>query len=221
MILPSQTSHVQMDDVFNDYASYIIGESERPAFTNINFPSALTNYVSTSNANDDEEFTRGVDDIPCDTFGPNDPPNSEPDDDEGYSDKDHNIDDHVQTTGHVQLQSTSHHSLSRVSFFDSPYEDVPIDSIGIPAADLTYDDDVGILQKGMIFTNKNQLQSAVKNYSIRHALREYAVTESTPRIWRVVCKQNAGLASIFVDHKRATMPLSPVLIEFYAGATYT
>ncbi|KAL8541858.1 hypothetical protein ACS0TY_002923 [Phlomoides rotata] len=146
-----------MNNVFNDYASYITGESERPAFTNVNFPSALNNYVPTSNANDDEEFTRGVDDIPCDAFGPNDPPNSEPDEDEGYLDEDHPFDDHVQTTGHVQLQSAAHPSLSRASFFDSPYEDVPIDSIGIPAADLTYDDDVGILQKGMVFSNKNQL----------------------------------------------------------------
>ncbi|KAL8539868.1 hypothetical protein ACS0TY_001467 [Phlomoides rotata] len=117
MLLLPQTSNVPMNDVFNDYASHITSESEMPAFTNVNFPSALTNYVPTSNANDDEEFTRGVDDIPCDTFGPNDPPNFEPDDDEGYSDEDHNVDDHVQMIGHVQLQSAPHPSLSRASFF--------------------------------------------------------------------------------------------------------
>ncbi|KAL8476008.1 hypothetical protein ACS0TY_028609 [Phlomoides rotata] len=182
MILPPQNSHLPMNDVFNQYASYITGESERPTFTNVN-------------ANNDREFTRGVDDIPCDAFGPNDPPNSEPEDDEGYlDDEDHPFEGHNSTFGDVQPQSaTVHPSLSRASFFDSPYQDVPIDSIGIPAADLTYDDDVGDLQKGMVFSNKDQLKAAVKNYSIRHALREYAVTESTPRIWRVVCKQNAGV----------------------------
>ncbi|KAL8483073.1 hypothetical protein ACS0TY_025936 [Phlomoides rotata] len=194
MILPPRTSHFPMNDVLNQYASYITGESERPAFTNVNFPSAINNYVPTSNANDDEEFKRG-DDVPCDAFGPNEAIHSEPDDDEGdLDDEDHPFDDHVQTNVPVQLQSAAAHPiLSRASFFDSPYQDLTIDSIGIPTADLTYDDNVGNLQKGMVFSNKDQLQAAVKNYSIRHALREFAVTESTPRSWRVVCKQNAGV----------------------------
>ncbi|KAL8481676.1 hypothetical protein ACS0TY_027983 [Phlomoides rotata] len=101
-----------MNDVFNDYASYITGESERPAFTNVNFPSALNNNVPTSNANDDEEFTRGVDDIPCDAFGPNEPLNSKPDDDEGYLDEDHPFDDHAQTTGHVDVFNQYNYEVS-------------------------------------------------------------------------------------------------------------
>ncbi|KAL8472710.1 hypothetical protein ACS0TY_029800 [Phlomoides rotata] len=94
-----------VNDVFNQYASYITGESERPAFTNVN-------------ANNDRESTRGVDDIPCDVFGPNDPPHSEPEDDEGYlDDEDHPFEGHVPTIGHVQPQSAAHPSLSRASFF--------------------------------------------------------------------------------------------------------
>ncbi|KAL8555648.1 hypothetical protein ACS0TY_003453 [Phlomoides rotata] len=185
-----------MNDVLNQYASYITGESERPAFTNVNFPIAINNYVPTSNANDDKEFKRG-DDVPCDAFGPNEAIHSELDDDEGHlDDEDHPFDDHVQTTVPVQRQSAAAHPiLSRASFFDSPYQDLTIDSIGIPTADLTYDDDVGNLQKGMVFSNKDQLQAAVKNYSIRHALGEFTVTESTPHSWRVVCKQNAGVVA--------------------------
>ncbi|KAL8492084.1 hypothetical protein ACS0TY_023631 [Phlomoides rotata] len=90
-----------------------------------------------------------------------------------------------------------HPNLSNVPFFASPYEDVPIDSIDIPSGSLVYDVDDGVLKKGMVFNDKQHLQSIVKDYSVRHARREYRVVESTPTKWKIICKQNPSSA---IDH---------------------
>ncbi|KAL8549411.1 hypothetical protein ACS0TY_008300 [Phlomoides rotata] len=51
--------------------------------------------------------------------------------------------------------------------------------------------------KGMVFNDKQHLQSVVKDYSVRHARHEYRVVESTPTKWKIICKQNPSSA---IDH---------------------
>ncbi|KAL8466927.1 hypothetical protein ACS0TY_035850 [Phlomoides rotata] len=49
----------------------------------------------------------------------------------------------------------------------------------------------------MLFNDKQHLQFIVKDYSIRHARREFRVVQSTPIKWKVVSKQNPSSA---IDH---------------------
>ncbi|KAL0307459.1 UNVERIFIED_CONTAM: hypothetical protein Sangu_3029400 [Sesamum angustifolium] len=47
-----------------------------------------------------------------------------------------------------------------------------------------------MLDKGMLFKTKEELMEAVKDHSIRHARREYYVTESSKTKWKVLCKHS-------------------------------
>ncbi|KAL8524779.1 hypothetical protein ACS0TY_014404 [Phlomoides rotata] len=102
-------------------------------------------------------------DLSCDHFGANAPQDSEPSSC-GSSDE-----------GSLEPRVAPHPNLSNVPFFASPYEDVPIDSIDIPSGSIVYDEDEGVLRKGMIFNDKQHFQFVVKDYSVRHARREYRV----------------------------------------------
>ncbi|KAL0340171.1 UNVERIFIED_CONTAM: hypothetical protein Sradi_4533900 [Sesamum radiatum] len=46
------------------------------------------------------------------------------------------------------------------------------------------------LDKGMLFKTKEELMEAVQDHSIRHARREYYVTESSKTKWKVLCKHS-------------------------------
>ncbi|KAK4400415.1 Pentatricopeptide repeat-containing protein, mitochondrial [Sesamum angolense] len=48
----------------------------------------------------------------------------------------------------------------------------------------------GRLDKGMLFKTKEELMEAVQDHSIRHARREYYVTESSKTKWKVLCKHS-------------------------------
>ncbi|KAL0345621.1 UNVERIFIED_CONTAM: hypothetical protein Sradi_4393400 [Sesamum radiatum] len=63
------------------------------------------------------------------------------------------------------------------------------DSIDVPTMKYAkfYNKNEGKLDVGMLFKNKVELIEAVKDHSIRHARREYYVTESSKTKWKVVC----------------------------------
>ncbi|KAL0407717.1 UNVERIFIED_CONTAM: hypothetical protein Sradi_1706100 [Sesamum radiatum] len=63
------------------------------------------------------------------------------------------------------------------------------DSIDVPTMKYAkfYNKNEGKLDVGMLFKNKVEPIEAVKDHSIRHARREYYVTESSKTKWKVVC----------------------------------
>ncbi|KAL0385778.1 UNVERIFIED_CONTAM: hypothetical protein Sradi_2972100 [Sesamum radiatum] len=90
----------------------------------------------------------------------------------------------------VQTNRTTPQSFYRsMPFFDQTFPEIPADSIDVPIMKYAkfYNKNKGKLDVGMLFKNKVELIEAVKDHSIRHARREYYVTESSKTKWKVVC----------------------------------
>ncbi|KAL0360243.1 UNVERIFIED_CONTAM: hypothetical protein Sradi_3708800 [Sesamum radiatum] len=91
----------------------------------------------------------------------------------------------------VQTNRTTPQSFYRsMPFFDQTFPEIPADSIDVPTMKYAkfYNKNEGKLDVGMLFKNKVELIEAVKDHSIRHARREYYVTESSKTKWKVsVC----------------------------------
>ncbi|KAL0408228.1 UNVERIFIED_CONTAM: hypothetical protein Sradi_1757200 [Sesamum radiatum] len=90
----------------------------------------------------------------------------------------------------VQTNRTTPQSFYRsMPFFDQIFPEIPADSIDVPTMKYAkfYNKNEGKLDVGMLFKNKVELIEAVKDHSIRHARREYYVTESSKTKWKVVC----------------------------------
>ncbi|KAL0403988.1 UNVERIFIED_CONTAM: hypothetical protein Sradi_2039600 [Sesamum radiatum] len=79
-----------------------------------------------------------------------------------------------------------------IPFFAQTFPEIPADSIDVPTLKYTkfYDSRKGKLDIGMVFKSKDHLMWAVKDYSIRHAMREYVVVESSRSVWKVICKHS-------------------------------
>ncbi|KAL2227802.1 UNVERIFIED_CONTAM: hypothetical protein Sindi_2138900, partial [Sesamum indicum] len=80
-----------------------------------------------------------------------------------------------------------------IPFFGQTFPEVPVDSIDVPNMKYAkfYDKNEGRLDVVILFKNKETLIEAVKDYSIRHARREYWVAESLKVKWKVYCKQRS------------------------------
>ncbi|KAK4411810.1 hypothetical protein Sango_0254000 [Sesamum angolense] len=79
-----------------------------------------------------------------------------------------------------------------IQFFQQTFPEIPADSVDIPNLRYAkfYNKSEGRLDKGMLFKTKEELMEAVQDHSIRHARREYYVTESSRTKWKVLCKHS-------------------------------
>ncbi|KAL0301775.1 UNVERIFIED_CONTAM: hypothetical protein Sradi_6454300 [Sesamum radiatum] len=77
-------------------------------------------------------------------------------------------------------------------FFQQTFPEIPADSVDVPNLRYAkfYNKSEGRLDKGMLFKTKEELMEAVQDHSIRHARREYYVTESSKTKWKVLCKHS-------------------------------
>ncbi|KAK4390280.1 hypothetical protein Sango_2091300 [Sesamum angolense] len=68
-----------------------------------------------------------------------------------------------------------------IPFFEQTFPEIPADSVDVPNLRYAkfYNKSEGRLDKGMLFKTKEELMEAVQDHSIRHARREYYVTESS------------------------------------------
>ncbi|KAL0299186.1 UNVERIFIED_CONTAM: hypothetical protein Sradi_6578400 [Sesamum radiatum] len=89
----------------------------------------------------------------------------------------------------VDINPTFYRSIP---FFEQTFLEIPADSVDIPNLRYAkfYNKSDGRLDKGMLFKTKEELIEAVKDHSIRHARREYYVTESSKTKWKVLCKHS-------------------------------
>ncbi|KAK4409286.1 hypothetical protein Sango_0001600 [Sesamum angolense] len=79
-----------------------------------------------------------------------------------------------------------------IPFFEQTFPEIPADSVDVPNLRYAkfYNKSEGRLDKGMLFKIKEELMEAVQDHSIRHARREYYVTESSRTKWKVLCKHS-------------------------------
>ncbi|KAL0306175.1 UNVERIFIED_CONTAM: hypothetical protein Sradi_6034800 [Sesamum radiatum] len=79
-----------------------------------------------------------------------------------------------------------------IPFFQQTFPEIPADSVDVPNLRYAkfYNKSEGRLDKGMLFKTKEELMEAVQDHSIRHARREYYVTESSKTKWKVLCKHS-------------------------------
>ncbi|KAL0342389.1 UNVERIFIED_CONTAM: hypothetical protein Scaly_1901500 [Sesamum calycinum] len=79
-----------------------------------------------------------------------------------------------------------------IPFFQQTFPEIPADSVDVPNLRYAkfYNKSEGRLDKGMLFKTKEELMEAVQDHSIRHARREYYVTESSKTKWKVLYKHN-------------------------------
>ncbi|KAK4389155.1 hypothetical protein Sango_2252500 [Sesamum angolense] len=79
-----------------------------------------------------------------------------------------------------------------ILFFEQTFLEIPADSVDVPNLRYAkfYNKSEGRLDKGMLFKTKEELMEAVQDHSIRHARREYYVTESSKTKWKVLCKHS-------------------------------
>ncbi|KAK4404248.1 hypothetical protein Sango_0793400 [Sesamum angolense] len=79
-----------------------------------------------------------------------------------------------------------------IQFFQQTFPEIPADSVDVPNLRYAkfYNKSEGRLDKGMLFKTKEELMEAVQDHSIRHARREYYVTESSRTKWKVLCKHS-------------------------------
>ncbi|KAL0340389.1 UNVERIFIED_CONTAM: hypothetical protein Sradi_4555700 [Sesamum radiatum] len=79
-----------------------------------------------------------------------------------------------------------------IPFFEQTFPEIPADSVDVPNLRYAkfYNKSDGRLDKGMLFKTKEELIEVVKDHSIRHARREYYVTESSKTKWKVLCKHS-------------------------------
>ncbi|KAL0435009.1 UNVERIFIED_CONTAM: hypothetical protein Sradi_0208800 [Sesamum radiatum] len=136
-----------------------------------------------------------------DTFGNLSDASSEPDEvdypippEDGPNDVDINImaENFAQrmssTPESVQTNRTTPQSFYRsMPFFDQTFPEIPADDVPSMKYAKFYNKNEDKLDVGMLLKNKVELIEAVKDHSIRHARREYYVTESSKTKWKVVC----------------------------------
>ncbi|KAL0376572.1 UNVERIFIED_CONTAM: hypothetical protein Scaly_0774800 [Sesamum calycinum] len=79
-----------------------------------------------------------------------------------------------------------------IPFFEQTFPEIPADSVDGPNLRYAkfYNKSECRLDKGMLFKTKEELMEAVQDHSIRHARREYYVTESSKTKWKVLCKHS-------------------------------
>ncbi|KAL0288651.1 UNVERIFIED_CONTAM: hypothetical protein Sangu_2647200 [Sesamum angustifolium] len=79
-----------------------------------------------------------------------------------------------------------------IPFFQQTFPEIPADSVDVPNLRYAkfYNKSEGRLDKGMLFKTKEELMETVQDHSIRHARREYYVTESSKTKWKVLCKHS-------------------------------
>ncbi|KAL0379614.1 UNVERIFIED_CONTAM: hypothetical protein Sangu_0025700 [Sesamum angustifolium] len=79
-----------------------------------------------------------------------------------------------------------------IPFFQQTFPEIPADSVDVPNLRYAkfYNKSEGRLDKGMLFKTKEKLMEAVQDHFIRHARREYYVTESSKTKWKVLCKHS-------------------------------
>ncbi|KAK4394306.1 hypothetical protein Sango_1901400 [Sesamum angolense] len=79
-----------------------------------------------------------------------------------------------------------------INFFEQTFPEIPADSVDVPNLRYAkfYNKSEGMLDKGMLFKTKEELVEAVQDHSIRHARREYYVTESSKTKWKVLYKHS-------------------------------
>ncbi|KAK4383682.1 hypothetical protein Sango_2753100 [Sesamum angolense] len=89
----------------------------------------------------------------------------------------------------MNIQPTLYRSIP---FFEQTFPEIPADSVDVPNLRYAkfYNKSEGRLDKGMLFKTKEELMEAVQDHSIRHARREYYVTESSRTKWKVLCKHS-------------------------------
>ncbi|KAL0373557.1 UNVERIFIED_CONTAM: hypothetical protein Sradi_3271400 [Sesamum radiatum] len=97
-------------------------------------------------------------------------------------------------------------------FFDQTFLEIPADSIDVPIMKYAkfYNKNEGKLDVGMLLKNKVELIEAVKDHSIRHARREYYVTESSKTKWKVVCLHSTPAAT---DGNQQVLPLTFAIVD--------
>ncbi|KAL0336458.1 UNVERIFIED_CONTAM: hypothetical protein Sradi_4857700 [Sesamum radiatum] len=90
-----------------------------------------------------------------------------------------------------------------IPFFQQTFPEIPADSVDVPNLRYAkfYNKSEGRLDKGMLFKTKEELMEAVQDHSIRHARREYYVTESSKTKWKVLCKHSTEGTIVEWKHK--------------------
>ncbi|KAK4410304.1 hypothetical protein Sango_0103400 [Sesamum angolense] len=79
-----------------------------------------------------------------------------------------------------------------IPFFAQTFPEIPANSVDVQNLRYAnfYNKSEDRLDKGMLFKTKEELMEAVQDHSIRHARREYYVTESSKTKWKVLCKHS-------------------------------
>ncbi|KAK4409627.1 hypothetical protein Sango_0035700 [Sesamum angolense] len=99
-----------------------------------------------------------------------------------------------------------------IQFFQQTFPEIPADSVDVPNFRYAkfYNKSEGRLDKGMLFKTKEKLMEAVQDHSIRHARREYYVTESSRTKWKVLCKHSTEAA---MDGNQQVLPLAFAVVD--------
>ncbi|KAL0316130.1 UNVERIFIED_CONTAM: hypothetical protein Sradi_5491200 [Sesamum radiatum] len=99
-----------------------------------------------------------------------------------------------------------------ISFFEQTFPEIPADSVDVPNLRYAkfYNKSEGRLDKGMHFKTKEELMEAVQDHSIRHARREYYVTESSKTKWKVLYKHSTEAA---MDGNQQVLPLAFAVVD--------
>ncbi|KAK4386306.1 hypothetical protein Sango_2501200 [Sesamum angolense] len=99
-----------------------------------------------------------------------------------------------------------------IPFFEQTFPEIPADSVDVPNLRYAkfYNKSEGRLDKGMLFKTKEELMEAVQDHSIRHARREYYVTESSKTKWKVLCKHSTEAA---MDGNQQVLPLAFAIVD--------
>ncbi|KAL0349517.1 UNVERIFIED_CONTAM: hypothetical protein Sradi_4100900 [Sesamum radiatum] len=99
-----------------------------------------------------------------------------------------------------------------IPFFQQTFPEIPADSVDVPNLRYAkfYNKSEGRLDKGMLFKTKEELIEAVQDHSIRHARREYYVTESSKTKWKVLCKHSTEAA---MDGNQQVLPLAFAVVD--------
>ncbi|KAL0288618.1 UNVERIFIED_CONTAM: hypothetical protein Sangu_2649300 [Sesamum angustifolium] len=90
-----------------------------------------------------------------------------------------------------------------IPFFQQTFPEIPADSVDVPNLRYAkfYNKSKDRLDKGMLFKTKEELMEAVQDHSIRHARREYYVTESSKTKWKVLCMHSTEGTIVEGKHK--------------------
>ncbi|KAL0348850.1 UNVERIFIED_CONTAM: hypothetical protein Sangu_1112800 [Sesamum angustifolium] len=99
-----------------------------------------------------------------------------------------------------------------IPFFEQTFPEIPADFVDVPNLRYAkfYNKSEGRFDTGMLFKTKKELMEAVKDHSIRHAHREYYVTESSKTKWKVLCKHSTEAA---MDGNQQVLPLAFAVVD--------